>query len=455
MSATPTLNHSVVRTHGFESLTVEGELPNELRGAMYRVGPGLLERFGRPAAHPFDADGAITAVRLGATGATGACRVVESPEYREEERVGRFLYGTSASWPRRMLNTVTGRKKSTGNTNVLAWQGRLFALMEEAKPVEFDPHSLQVRAATDLGVVRSAFSAHPHRVDALKTTFNFGIRGKSVDLYALPDNGPARVVGSFDLPWIGMIHDFIVTDKHAVFIVGPAKLIMWRAMFAIGDLSQYFRWEPESGTIVVVVPLNEPQRAVRFTADTFWVWHFVNAFEDGGRIVVDVCRHDDFRAFAAPSSAGPEHGQPALHRFSVDLARRTLAGESMWRSPSEFPSVHPLKVGARHRYTWLQTFPDATHNPGVARFDNETGHVESWAAPAEHLGAEPMFIAQNATEEAGWVLQLFQDPQAQRSYLAVLDAEHLADGPKAKVWFNQPVPMTFHGVFVPQTERVE
>lgn len=453
MTTTPTLNHSVVRTHGFESLTVEGTLPDALRGTVYRTGPGLLERFGRPAAHPFDADGAITAVRLDARGATGASRIVESAQYQQEERAGRFLYGTSASRGRRMANTLTGRDKSTGNTNLLSWQGRLFALMEAAKPVEVDPGDLQTRTTTDLGVIRDAFSAHPHRVDALKTTFNFGMRGKNVDLYALPDQGSARCLGSFALPWIGMIHDFIATDRHLIFIVGPAKLVMWRAVLAVGDLSQYFRWDPEAGTIVVVVPLAAPERAVQFQVDAFWVWHFVNAFEDGGRIQVDVCRHNDFGAFAAPSSVSPELAEPILHRFSIDAARQTLNGEALWSTPSEFPSVHPLKVGARHQYVWLQTFANTVSKPGVARFDSETGEVRTWEAPADHLGSEPMFVPRDTREEAGWVLQLFQDPAVSRSYLAVLDAEHLTDGPLAKIWFNQPVPMTYHGIFVPGASR--
>lgn len=442
------LNHSIVRTHDFEPLTVEGLLPEGLAGTVYRAGPALLERFGQSAGHPFLADGAITAVRFKPDGAQGASRIVESAEYREEEAEGRLLYAPSAPRGRSLRNLVGGRKKATGNTNLLNWRGRLLALMEGAKPVELDPDTLESLGTTDLAVVRDAFSAHPHRVEALKTTFNFGMRGRSIDLYALPDGAPARWLGSFDLPWISMVHDFIATEKHLVFIIGPAKLVLWRAALAIGDVTQYLRWDPEAGALIVVVPLAEPQNAVKFTVDAFWVWHFANAFENGAHVVVDFCWHQTCGAFAAPSSTNAQHCVPQLRRLSIDPARKTLDEETLWAAPSEFPSVHPNKTGGRHRYVWLQSLPEPPQHPGVARFDCETGEVESWAAPTAHLGSEPMFVPCGEGEESGWVLQLFQDPAAERSYLAVLDAERPGDGPLAKVWFNQPVPMTFHGIFV-------
>lgn len=443
-----TLNHSIIRAHDFEPLEVEGRLPAGLEGTLFRAGPGLLERFGQKVAHPFDADGVVTAVRLGGGVATGASRCVESDEFREEDRRGRFLYGTSAPWWRRVLNTAQGRSKSTGNTNLVSWQGRLLALMEASLPIELDANTLDTRAATNLGVIRGAFSAHPHRVHALATTFNFGMRGRNLDLFALPDRGSARQIGTVVLDRPGMVHDFVATDRHLVFVMGPAKLVTWRAVMSLGSLSDYFEWRPDEGTRIVVVPLANPEKQVSFRVGSFWVWHFVNAFEDGDRIMVDLCRHEDFAVFGAPSSAGPEHGHPKLHRYALDPVKQTFEGTCLWDAPTEFPSVHPRVVGARQRFSWLQTFPHEVHAGGVARFDHERGDAQAWRAPDGHLAVEPLFVPKAGSEGEGWVLQLVQDPTAQRSYLAVLDAEHLADGPVARVWFRQRIPMTFHGIFV-------
>ena len=60
------------RQHGFERLAVEGRLPEGLRGTLYRNGPSLFSSFGRRYAHWFDGDGAVSAVRFDAGGASGS-----------------------------------------------------------------------------------------------------------------------------------------------------------------------------------------------------------------------------------------------------------------------------------------------------------------------------------------------------------------------------------------------
>ncbi len=455
----PTLDHSVRRQHGFERLEVEGELPRELRGTLYRVGPGLLERFGGPRVHPFDADGAVVAVDLdGSTNrAMGAVRQIESLEFREEEARQRFLYGSSAPALLQLKNRVHRRSKPTGNTNVLLWNDRLYALMENARPVELDPSTLASLGAVDLGVIDETFSAHPHRVAALKTTFNFGLQGRSLRLYALPDGGAARSLGSIDLPWTPMVHDFCATERHLVFFIGPAVLVPWRAMTGIGGFEKFFDWRPELGMQIIVVPLAEPSKVYRTTVAPFWVWHFVNAFESGeDSLVVDVCWHADFSAFTSPSTPSGALGRPGLTRY--ELSRRSDRGLEVRKStladiPVEFPSVSPLVAGARHRYAFLQTFdePKLAQRPGVLRFDTERGTSTSFQNSKDHLGVEPVFGWTGPGEGDGFVLQLFKDPALERSYLAVLDATRLSDGPRARVWFRDPIPMTFHGAFLGAT----
>lgn len=443
-----TLNHSIQREHGFEKLVVEGVVPDALRGTMYRTGPGLLHRFNRPVAHPFDADGAVTAVRFSERGVHGASRVVRSPEFLAEERSGRFLYGTSASWLRQLRNRVRQQFKPTGNTNVLHWQRSLFALMEVARPIEIDADTLDARPAALSSIVAGGFSAHPHRVHSRRAVYNFGLRGDGVDLFVLPDVGEARVLGHVALPFATMSHDFIVSDRHIVFVLGPAKLVRWRAALAIGDLSKYFEWRPEEGTTIIVAPIDEPSRYVSFRVDPFWVWHFVNAFDDGERVIVDLCRHENFSAFSSPSDPSAELGTPTLTRCTIDPRARTLRSEALLDGPSEFPSVHPRWTGRRQRYTWVQRFAQGDRGAGLARFDNETARLTSYHAPSGHLGSEPMFVARSDREHEGWLLQLIQDTNASASYVAVFDAEHIEEGPIAKAWFRQAIPMTFHGTFV-------
>lgn len=126
------------REHGFEPLEIEGTLPAELRGTLFRNGPGQHGQHGRRYSHPFEGDGAVTAVRFEGGRALGASQITPTAGLREERAAGKILYGLSAPWWRRMANVVRGRQKNTANTSVVVWQGRLFALLEAARPTELD-----------------------------------------------------------------------------------------------------------------------------------------------------------------------------------------------------------------------------------------------------------------------------------------------------------------------------
>jgi all-trans-8'-apo-beta-carotenal 15,15'-oxygenase len=95
--------------HGFEPLDVEGALPAELRGTLYRNGPGLFGQHGRRYSHPFEGDGAVTAVRFEGGRVKGASKVTPTAGLLEERAAGRMLYGFSAPWTRRVGNMMKNR----------------------------------------------------------------------------------------------------------------------------------------------------------------------------------------------------------------------------------------------------------------------------------------------------------------------------------------------------------
>ncbi len=55
-------NCSLKQEFDYSIEDVEGEIPTNLNGTLFRNGPGLLDIFGREIHHPFDGDGMICAV---------------------------------------------------------------------------------------------------------------------------------------------------------------------------------------------------------------------------------------------------------------------------------------------------------------------------------------------------------------------------------------------------------
>lgn len=450
------LTETVSRTHDWTALTVEGELPAALRGTMIRTGPGVLERFGRRLSHTFEADGVLSGLRLDGSGAAfGAVQIVQSEGYLEEEAAGKALYGSAAPRWRRIANGLRGRGKTTGNTSVLHWQGRMFALMEGGPPLEIDASTLKTGDEARLGgVISGAFSAHPHRVDAAKTTFGFGqVWGSKpgLDLYAMPDDGPARALGRVPMPWNAMVHDFAVTSRHAVFVICPAKLRLVPALLG-GDFDEYFRWDPSASAQLLIVPLDAPDRPIRVDVDARWVFHLANAYERAGELVVDWVQYPDFAVFTALSGSDPEAavGGSRVQRLVVDLQTGTLrSDEPLWDHPCDFPVLPETSVGEAYSSCWY-AIEERDFAGGVARLDVESGAVDKWEPGPGHLASEALFVPQPdaARPDQGWLLSLVYDGWRTQSYVAVLDASRPSEGPLAKVWMGQGLPLTFHGTFV-------
>jgi all-trans-8'-apo-beta-carotenal 15,15'-oxygenase len=438
---------SLRREHSFEPLRVVGTVPEELRGTLYRAGPGLFESFGRAYSHPFEADGAVTAVRFGAGRVEGGVQVVQSAGLRAEAARGKSLYGSPAPWWRRFVGGLRQDVKNTGNTAILPWQGRVFALMEAAKPTEIDPRTLATLGETTLDVVTGGFSAHPKRIPARETTYNFGMQygpKPALSLYALPDRGPARRLTQVPLPHNAMVHDFACTETTALFLVAPVELVLWRAILQIGGFSDFFRWDSRLDTRLIAVPLDDPDRRSTVELDPLWVWHFGNAFDDAGRVVVDMSRYSDFTsldAIAAEDDGQAETGK--LVRAVVDLAAGSATFEQLDDAMAEFPVVHPEFRGRRHAATWT------VHDRGLARFDHAAGTLDVHPVPAHCLATEPVFVPRRGGGETdGWILTLVLDAEADRSRLTVLDAAHMEREPVAEAWFDQPLPVTFHGAWM-------
>jgi all-trans-8'-apo-beta-carotenal 15,15'-oxygenase len=88
---------------------LEGALPPELDGVLYRNGPGRLERGGQRYGHPFDGDGMVS--KLVVDGPRGRVwyrnRFVRTREYVDEEQAGRLRHrGFGTNLPGGLLRNM-------------------------------------------------------------------------------------------------------------------------------------------------------------------------------------------------------------------------------------------------------------------------------------------------------------------------------------------------------------
>ena len=100
-----------------------------------------------------------------------------------------------------------------------------------------------------------------------------------------------------------------------------------------------------------------PVDAIRwFDVDPCYVFHPLNAYDDGDRVVLDVVRHP--KMFAT-DLRGPNDGAPTLWRWIVDLTAGQVKEEQLDDLAVEFPRVDERVVGRRA--------PLGAHEPGAPR----------------------------------------------------------------------------------------
>jgi carotenoid cleavage dioxygenase len=436
-------------------LTVLGELPRELRGTYYRNGPNAaFEPMGRY--HWFDGDGMVHAIHIEDGRAHYRNRWVESEGLKEERAAGRALYPGLLDFSA----TEAPRFKVTANTNTVFHANRLLALVESSLPTELDARTLETRGLHDFaGKLAGPMTAHPKLDPENGEMLFFGYSPfpPYLQYYVVDRAGAIVHAEPIDAAWPSMIHDFAVTATHTVFLLCPIVFDFAKAA-ANGSI---FSWEPERGTRIGVMPRRGRSRDVRwFETDPCYVFHPLNAYDEGDEVVLDVHRYEELLFMSPKAARSPSwrDSQVArLHRFRLDLASGAVRSTPLDDHEGEFPRVDERLVGRRHRFGYFAAVgPEATANllpefTSIAKIDLERGgRVEVRPHGAGNGCGEPVFVPRrdDAAEDDGWVLYLAYDRDRNASELMVLDARDIGGEPVARVRLPHRVPYGFHGNWV-------
>lgn len=263
-----------------------GHIPPELRGSLYRNGPGRLERGNKRVGHWFDGDGGILAVHFGEEKATATYRYVQTEGYQKEAAANKFLYpnyGMTA--PGGFWNNWTKKVKNAANTSVLALPDKLLALWEGGLPHALDLQTLETKGKDNLfGLLYdSSFSAHPKIDSTTGEIFNFGISvGREVTLNIYRSDFAGQVKGQklYFLDRFSLVHDFVLAGKYLVFFLPPIDLNFLPVIFGFKSFSDAMEWKPDYGTQILVFDRDTLDLVSKIESDAWYQWHFTNGYVD-------------------------------------------------------------------------------------------------------------------------------------------------------------------------------
>lgn len=400
-------------------LPVTGALPPELSGRLMRNGPNPINP--DPASyHHFLGDGMVHSVQL----REGSAVSYRNRWVRTDAACAQLGEPPPADQPADPLPGV-----SPANTHVIAHAGRTLALVEVGLPTELDAELATCGRYDFDGKLRSAMTAHPKLDPATGELvfFGYGPFGPPFLHYHVADaSGELVRTEEIEIARPTMMHDFAITGRYAVFLDLPVVLDM--SLFPGGGMP--FRWDPDAGARIGVMP--RAGGAVRwFEIEPCYVFHVLNAFDDGDAVVLDVVRY--------PSMFGPQPEPSTLDRWTIDLVTGRISEQRLDGRAQEMPRVDDRVVGNPHRYGYT------VHNCGLIKHDLRSGTCESAALGPSECASEPVFVPGGVGEDDGWVLSVVYDAARHGSDLVVLDASDFAAAPVARVTLPQRVPEGFHG----------
>ncbi|TVQ88214.1 MAG: lignostilbene alpha-beta-dioxygenase [Chromatiaceae bacterium] len=455
-------------------LTPLGTLPADLRGVLYRNGPGRFGRGGVRYAHPFDGDGHVVRIAIGADGVRYTNRFVRTAEYRAETAAGRMRYrGFGSNLPGGLAtNLLRLHFKNAANTNVVWQGGRLLALWEGGLPHRLDPHSLATLGPEDFqGRLRNPlpaparwlspwlpFAAHPRLAADTGAMINFGVvfgRPCRLVFYRIDADGCMAPPLLYPLPRFSFVHDFAVTRHWYCVLLPWAEFDLPRALLGLATPVGSLRLATERPMQALLIPRAGGPPRVLETVPGF-VFHIAQGCEDAaGRLALDVIRYPRYPAFddlEGLFQAADDANLPRLERLLLDPRPGAAAPCTLtpWSDrPSELPSTAPGALGAARRIVYSVGAPPGRRGPyftAVQRLDTDNGRLQVRDF-APDLPGEPIPAGGASGED--WLLTLLWRHATRRSELLILRAADLAV--QARLPLPHAVPPGFHGCWVAAT----
>jgi len=459
-------------------LPVTGSIPAHLDGRYLRNGPNPYEEIDPAAYHWFTGDGMVHGVRI---------RDGKAEWYRNRWVRSATIARAMGERPR-TRNPKAGWADTGANTNIIGHAGKTLALVESGiVNYELSEELDTVKQCDFDGTITGGYTAHPKRDpktgDLHAVSYSWD-RGKHVQYSVIgPDGRPKRTV-DIEVTGSPMMHDFSLTEKYVVFydlpvtfdvdkvvrtqipalLRAPAKLVLAGLMGRVkvpnplaaragasvrANGGMPYRWNPKYPARIGVMPRDGASKDVRwFDIEPCYVYHPLNAYDDGDQVVLDVVRHA--RTFDTDQN-GPFESPITLDRWTVDLNAGKVLDDRLDDRPQEFPRIDERLIGSRHRYGYAveagaKDTLDATES--VIKHDLVTGRTIRRSFGPNSAPGEVVFVPNgpDAAEDDGVLMGFVYHPETDRSDLMLLDAGTLDT--VAAVHLPNRVPNGFHGNWV-------
>jgi carotenoid cleavage dioxygenase-like enzyme len=431
-------------------LPVTGAVPTELSGRYLRNGPNPMG-LDDPGYHWFIGDGMVHGVRL---------RDGRAEWYRNRWVRSRQVSGAlGEAWPE---GPVHAGQDFAANTHIIGHAGRTLATVEAgALPYELGTE-LDTRGPFDFGGdLPGGFAAHTKLDPRTGELHAIAYYWAWDYVQHVVIGGDGKVIRTSNIPVPGgpMMHDFALTERYVVLFDLPVTFSLTAVS---AGMKLPYTWNPEHSARVGLLPRDGSAAGVRWLeVDPCWVFHTLNAYDEGDRVVVDVVQYEGAYDVSVLNGRGPV----TLDRWTLDPAAGRVVRSRLDDRLQEFPRVDERTVSRPHRYGYSAVigevnralislngdFADQAFANALLKHDLAHGSVEAHEFGRGATAGEAVFVpvSSSAAEDEGYVMAFVHDPDRGAADLVILAAQDFRAEPLARIHLPARIPLGFHGSWIP------
>jgi all-trans-8'-apo-beta-carotenal 15,15'-oxygenase len=426
---------------------IEGQIPLDLTGSLYRFGPGKKNTFGQKLNHYFDGDGFVSRFDFGDGQISVVSEFVETEARKQESQAKKMLYLEFGTKPQGKIRGL----KNSPNINGIIWQDQLLVLSESAAPYSLKPENLKTQGPEHFQnslPKNLGFSAHSQIEESSGDLISFGFTQElspQFQIYKISKRqSRVQEVHRLKLGGFYPVHDVSFTEDYMIFLIPPLQVNLWGAALGNKPVADLLKLDEKKNLQLLICDLAGQSKPLLIdTGFKKMNFHHVRSWREGHFLYLDSFIIDDFSIYETFKTWSQEmitgSSSARLVRFKIDLNLKKLAEWGYLSDPlwSDFPKVLEQKKFVSIAATHPQFDPLGFNQ--ILLWDQDSGQV------IQKMELSSGEILSEVVACGNYLIHLGHSLNQKESFLDVRDSQTLK--PIARAWLGNSHPLGFHGFF--------
>jgi carotenoid cleavage dioxygenase-like enzyme len=451
-----------------DQLNVKGKIPEWLSGDLLRNGPGTFRVGDDHYNHWFDGLAMLHRFSFSKGQVSYQNKYLDCKAYQAAKDQNRIVYPEFGTVPDdnifgRIKSFFNPRMTDSAKVSVDKIGEKILALNETPMQVEFDPKTLDSKGIFNYDKYpgRHITTVHP-QFDRLKNkSYNLTTRFNRLSHYRILEvekHQQPRLMASIPTHKIAYMHSFGMSENYFIVTAFPYHVNPVKFLFSGKPFIENFKWNPDIPANFHIADRRQPGKFITIKTAAFFAFHHVNAFEQEGRLFVDILCYDNtdvVEAFYLEHIKADQKVLPGgeFRRYEINFDKKNITYKVMGDEVIELTHFNKDRytMDGSYRYVYgtgvRKDKPQSFYNQ-LVKIDLKENSTETWYEEGCYPG-EPIFVPrpEGEKENDGVLLSVVLNEEKENAFLLVLDPQTFKEIARAEV--PQPILFGYHGLYLP------